>query len=209
MRSADLTMYIVSRAEANCTLIQMCGALPCFDEPTAVGSGRALHNLHACPHLHSVSLIGYLITMRCASVFPALPRRGKQHYLFMRRMFANSHTLSVDWQYFKGNPHSIHLCRVYSMPWWMPNSVKMYRTFCLTSLPHVSFVFTFRCKPGFIWIYHPWPYDSEPVMMQIIKINFYRHTVCVFYNAILVQCMHTAIIWTWNKQPTLVTTSAR
>ncbi len=59
---------------------------------------------------------------------------------------ANSWTLSVDCWYFKGNSHSIHLCRVYSMP----NTVQMYHTFFLASLPHASFAFVFRFKPGFI-----------------------------------------------------------
>ncbi len=62
----------------------------------------------------------------------------------------NSWPLSVDCRYFKGNSHSIRLCRIYSMPQRMPSSVQMHHTFCLTSLPHVSFVFALRCKPGFI-----------------------------------------------------------
>ncbi len=64
---------------------------------------------------------------------------------------ANSQILSTICQYFKGNLHSICLCRVYSMLQRMPNSVIMYYMFCLASLPHASFVFVFRCKPGLIW----------------------------------------------------------
>ncbi len=36
------------------------------------------------------------------------------------------------------------------MPRWMSNSVQIYHTFCLASLPHESFALTFRCKLGFI-----------------------------------------------------------
>ncbi len=39
MRGADLSMYIVLRAEANYAPIWMRRALPCFDGPTADGSG--------------------------------------------------------------------------------------------------------------------------------------------------------------------------
>ncbi len=40
--------------------------------------------------------------------------------------------------------------RVYSLPRWMRNSVQMYYTLCVASLPHASFAFVFRCKPSFI-----------------------------------------------------------
>ncbi len=74
---------------------------------------------------------------------------GKQ-YLAVRRMFGEQpnaiHRLSVLQREFAFNC----LCRVYLMPRRMPNSVQMYHTFCLASLPHVSFAF--RCKPGFICV---------------------------------------------------------
>ncbi len=54
-----------------------------------------------------------------------------------------------DCWYFKKNLYSIRLCRIYSLPRCMPNSVQMYHMFCLLSLPHASFAFVFRCKPGF------------------------------------------------------------
>ncbi len=58
----------------------------------------------------------------------------------------NSRMLSIDCRYFKGNSHSMCLCRVCSMPRQMPNRVQMYYSFCLASLPHATF--GFRCKPG-------------------------------------------------------------
>ncbi len=61
---------------------------------------------------------------------------------------ANSRTLSIDYWYFKENSLSILLRRVSLMPQWMPNSVQMWRMFCLTSTPHESFVFAFKCKHG-------------------------------------------------------------
>ncbi len=39
--------------------------------------------------------------------------------------------------------------RVCLLPRQMPNSVKKDHTFCLTLLPHASFLFPFKCKPGF------------------------------------------------------------
>ncbi len=62
---------------------------------------------------------------------------------------ANRRMLSFDCGYFKGKSHSICWCRVYPLPWWMPNSVQRYHTFCLTLLPHALFAFTFGCKPSF------------------------------------------------------------
>ncbi len=62
----------------------------------------------------------------------------------------NSRMLSVDCWYFKGNLHTIRLCRVDSLPRQMLNSVRMYHIFCLASHPHVLFAFIFTCKPGFI-----------------------------------------------------------
>ncbi len=56
--------------------------------------------------------------------------------------------LSIDCWYIKGNSHTICLCMINSLPRRMPNSIRMQHTFCLTSRPHASFVFAFRCKPG-------------------------------------------------------------
>ncbi len=56
--------------------------------------------------------------------------------------------LSVDCRYFKENSNTIRLYRVDLLPRRMPNSVQMYHTFCLSSHPHTSFTFAFRCKPG-------------------------------------------------------------
>ncbi len=61
---------------------------------------------------------------------------------------ADSRTLPVNCRYFKGNSHSIYLCRIYLMPRLMPNSVQVYDMFSLTSLSPASFTFAFRCKPG-------------------------------------------------------------
>ncbi len=60
--------------------------------------------------------------------------------------------LFVDCRYFKGNSHSIRLCRFCSMVWQMQTVYKMYATFCLASLPHASFTFTLRWEPGLMSI---------------------------------------------------------
>ncbi len=57
--------------------------------------------------------------------------RGEAHSIRLCDLrSANSWTLSINWQYFKGNSYSIRLCRVYLMPWRMPNS-KQNVLFCL------------------------------------------------------------------------------
>ncbi len=53
---------------------------------------------------------------------------------------------NIDMSDFKGNSHSIRLCKVYSKHRRMSNGIQMYHIFCLSSLPHASFVF--RCKLG-------------------------------------------------------------
>ncbi len=59
----------------------------------------------------------------------------------------NSRMLSVDCRHFKENLYTISLCRVNSLSWRMPNSVRMYHMFCLTSRPHT--LFAFGCKPDY------------------------------------------------------------
>ncbi len=56
-------------------------------------------------------------------------------------------SISVDCWCFKGNSHSVRLCRVCSLPHRMPNSVQMYQMVCHASL-HTSFAFAFSCKLG-------------------------------------------------------------
>ncbi len=78
--------------------------------------------------------------------------RGKENSIRLcDKHSTGSRTLLIDCWYFKGNSHSIRLCTVFSMPRWMPNSVQMYHIFCLASLPHVLFVFSFRCAQ--LWTY--------------------------------------------------------
>ncbi len=58
----------------------------------------------------------------------------------------NSRMLSINCWYLKENLHTTPICRVDSLPQPMPNSVRMYYTFCLASRPHTSFAFAFSCK---------------------------------------------------------------
>ncbi len=51
-----------------------------------------------------------------------------------RKCSVNSRMLSIDCRYMKGNSHTIHLCRVDSLPRRMPNSVQIYHTFCFGSV---------------------------------------------------------------------------
>ncbi len=77
-----------------------------------------------------------------------LKRRGKQHSA-VRRMFGKEpNTIPKLLVLRRDFAYDTFRCRVYSLPQWMPNSVQMYHTFCLTSLLHALFTFAFWCKPA-------------------------------------------------------------
>ncbi len=73
-----------------------------------------------------------------------------------RKHSANSRMLSIDCRYFKGYSHSVCFCRFYSLPRQVPNSLQMYHTFCLASLPDALFMFTFTITDIHMYLMNKW-----------------------------------------------------
>ncbi len=76
-----------------------------------------------------------------------LPRQGKQHSA-VRGTFCEQPNAICQLPVLQREFTYNTLCRSDSLSRRMPNSVRMYHTFCLISHPHASFAFAFRCKLG-------------------------------------------------------------
>ncbi len=88
-------------------------------------------------------------------------------------------------------------CRVYLLPWRMPNSAQMHYTFCLAWLPHASFAFAFRCKPGFRWF-------TNGLRTGHTLVTFSNTAFLIFFSKLINLWPHPNLATLWIRQMNVI-----